>query len=272
MKHLILGSSGQIGYHLTDVLTKQKQEVITFDIIESLDQDLRIYNNELLEEKIKECDFIHFLAFDIGGSLYMKKYQDTFDFISNNVKIMNNTFDLLKKYNKPFIFASSQMSNMSYSTYGMLKAIGEKYTEALGGVVVKFWNVYGYEKDEEKSHVITDFIKMAKQDGVIKMRTDGVESRQFLYGDDCSECLIALANQYNQIDKTKPLHITNFKWTQIIEIANIIQELTNCQIIPGVDKDTVQLDKRNEPDPYILNFWKPKTNLKEGITQIYNLI
>jgi len=272
MKHLILGSSGQVGYHLVDILTKQKQEVITFDIVEASNQDLRIYNSELLEEKIKECDFVHFLAFDIGGSLYMKKYQDTFDFISNNVKIMNNTFDLLKKYNKPFIFASSQMSNMSYSTYGILKAIGEKYTEALGGVVVKFWNVYGYEKDEEKSHVITDFIKMAKQDGIIKMRTDGVESRQFLYGDDCSECLIALANQYNQIDRTKPLHITNFEWTQIIEIADIIQELTNCQIIPGVDKDTVQLDKRNEPDPYILNFWKPKTNLKEGIKQIYNLI
>ena len=183
MKHLILGSSGQIGYHLTDVLTKQKQEVITFDIIESLDQDLRIYNNELLEEKIKECDFIHFLAFDIGGSLYMKKYQDTFDFISNNVKIMNNTFDLLKKYNKPFIFASSQMSNMSYSTYGVLKAIGERYTEALGGLVVKFWNVYGYERDFEKSHVITDFIKMANEYSVIHMRTDGVEVRQFLYGD-----------------------------------------------------------------------------------------
>ena len=272
MKHLVLGSSGQVGYHLIDILNKQKQEVIIFDIIESLDQDLRIYNNKLLEEKIKECDFVHFLAFDIGGSLYMKKYQDTFNFISNNIKIMNNTFDLLKKYNKPFIFASSQMSNMSYSTYGILKAIGEKYTEALGGVVVKFWNVYGYEKDEEKSHVITDFIKMAKQDGIIKMRTDGNEFRQFLYGDDCSECLIALANQYNQIDRTKPLHITNFEWTQIIEIASIIQELTNCQVIPSKDKDTVQLDKRNEPDPYILNFWKPKTNLKQGINQIYKLI
>jgi nucleoside-diphosphate-sugar epimerase len=272
MKHLILGSSGQVGYHLVDVLTKQKQQVITFDIVESLDQDLRIHNNQLLEEKIKECDFIHFLAFDIGGSLYMKKYQDTFDFISNNIKIMNNTFDMIKKYNKPFIFASSQMSNMSYSTYGILKAIGEKYTEALGGLVVKFWNVYGYEKDEEKSHVITDFIKMAKQDGIIKMRTDGTESRQFLYGDDCSECLIALANQYNNIERDKPLHITNFEWNTIQEIANTISEIKKCEIIPSINKDTVQLDKRNEPDPYILNFWKPKTSLEEGINKIYNLI
>lgn len=272
MKNLILGSSGQVGYHLTEVLKKQNQEVILFDIVRSLDEDLRTYNNTLLEEKIKECDFIYFLAFDIGGSLYMKKYQDTFEFISNNVKIMNNTFDIIKKHNKPFIFASSQMSNMSYSTYGILKSIGEKYTEALGGLVVKFWNVYGYEKDEEKSHVITDFIKMAIKDNNIKMRTDGVESRQFLYGDDCSECLISLSKEYSNIDRTKPLHITSFEWNTIIEIASTIQEMTGCSITPGIDKDTIQLDKRNEPDNYILNFWTPKITLKEGISNILNLI
>ena len=84
MTHLVLGSSGQIGYHLVDVLKQQNQEVLTFDIVESSDQDLRIYNNILLEEKIKECNFIHFLAFDIGGSVYLAKYQNTFEFISNN--------------------------------------------------------------------------------------------------------------------------------------------------------------------------------------------
>ena len=67
MKHLVLGSYGQVGYHLVNVLKEQNQEVLTFDIEESPEQDLRIYNNELLEEKIIECDFIHFLAFDIGG-------------------------------------------------------------------------------------------------------------------------------------------------------------------------------------------------------------
>ena len=272
MKHLVLGSSGQVGYHLSNVLKEQNQEILTFDIIASPDEDLRVYNNQLLEEKIKECDFIYFLAFDIGGSIYLEKYQNTFEFISNNMKIMNNVFDMIKKYNKPFIFASSQMSNMSYSTYGVLKAIGERYTEALGGVIVKFWNVYGYEHDEEKSHVITDFIKMANKDSIIKMRTNGEEMRQFLYGDDCAECLIILANQYNQIDRTKALHITNFQWDNIISIAETIKEITGCKIIKGEKKDTVQLDKCNEPDPYILNFWKPKTTLQEGIKKVFNLI
>ena len=54
MKHLVLGSSGQVGYHLVNILKQHNQEVLTFDIIESPDQDLRVYNNILLEEKIKE--------------------------------------------------------------------------------------------------------------------------------------------------------------------------------------------------------------------------
>ncbi len=272
MKHLVLGSAGQVGHHLVSMLKDQGEEIITFDIVDSHLQDLRIPHNEFLEARIRECDFVHFLAFDIGGSLYMKKYQDSFNFISNNIKIMNNVFDLLKKYEKPFIFASSQMSNMSYSTYGILKAIGEKYTQALEGLVVKFWNVYGYEQDEEKSHVITDFIKMAKQDGVIKMRTNGVEARQFLYGDDCAECLITLAQKYTEVDREKPLHITNFEWSTVMEIANIIKALHPCEVIPNTEIDTVQLDKRNEPDPYILNFWNPKTSLQDGISRIYNLL
>ena len=185
---------------------------------------------------------------------------------------MNNVFDLIKRYNKPFIFASSQMSNMSYSTYGVLKTIGEKYTESLGGLVVKFWNVYGYEQNEEKSHVVTDFIKMAKKDGVIKMRTDGEEVRQFLYGDDCAKCLIKLSEAYNSINREDSLHITNFEWDSILHVAEIIQEITGCKIIVGENKDTVQLNKRNEPNPYILSFWKPETQLKEGIIKIYNLM
>jgi len=272
MKHLVLGSSGQIGSCIIDYFKNQGEEIIEFDIERNPNEDLRISNNLLLEEKIKRCDIVHFLAFDVGGAKYLEKYQDTYQFISNNMKIMVNTFELIKKHNKPVLFSSSQMSELGYSTYGQLKSIGEKMTKDLNGIVVRFWNVYGFEKDEEKSHVITDFIKMAKKDGIIKMRTDGTESRQFLYGDDCSECLIALANQYNNIERNKPLHITNFEWSTIQEIANIISEIKECKIIPKKEIDTVQLDKRNEPDPYILNFWKPEITLYEGIKKVINHI
>jgi hypothetical protein len=45
------------------------------------------------------------------------------------MKIMSNTFDAIHQHGKKMIFASSQMAEMSYSSYGMLKALGEKITK-----------------------------------------------------------------------------------------------------------------------------------------------
>ena len=160
MKVLNLGSSGQIGAYLTEYLRGKGHIVHEFDKVNDPHwQDLTVNDNSLLMEKIIDSDFVFFLAFDVGGSRYLKKYQHTFKFINNNTRMMANVFNLLEKTNKRFVFASSQMSNMSYSPYGVMKRVGEMYTSTLGGLTVKFWNVYGIEKDHEKSHVITDFIR-----------------------------------------------------------------------------------------------------------------
>lgn len=265
MKYLVLGSEGQIGKELCNFLINSGHEVIEFDIVNSPLQDLRLENS--LEGVINEVDFIMFMAFDVGGSRYLKKYQHTFDFINNNTRLTLFTFETIKKYNKPFIYASSQMANMSYSPYGICKSLGEIYTSSLNGLVVKFWNVYGPEHDLEKSHVITDFILKAKE-GEIKMMTDGHEERQFLHAEDCSRALMILSEKYNEIERDKNLHITSFKWDTIIDVANIISESIPCIISPSNEKDMVQLNKKNEPDPYILNFWKPEISLKDGINKI----
>jgi nucleoside-diphosphate-sugar epimerase/glycosyltransferase involved in cell wall biosynthesis len=266
---LILGSSGQIGSALAERVKKNGDHVIEFDLVRSPEEDIRVHGNARLEAAMKQADFVFFLAFDVGGSRYLKTYQNTYDFVSNNIKIIDRTFDLLHKYRKPFIFASSQMANMSYSSYGLLKSTGEKVTEILGGVVVKFWNVYGLETDLEKSHVITDLIIKAATKKEIDLLTDGTEERQFLYADDCCECLLTLMEQYGTIVKDRPLHITNFKWHTVLQVADIIaSHFPGSKITPSKQTDEVQKNKRNEPDPYILNYWKPKTELEDGIAEI----
>lgn len=267
MKYLVLGSEGQIGLELCEFIRKKGDVVIEFDIASNESEDLRKQN--ILEDYIQMCDFVMFLAFDVGGSRYLKKYQHTYEFIENNTKLTLFTFETIKKYNKPFIFASSQMANMSFSPYGICKSLGEIFSSSLGGLTVKFWNVYGPENNLEKSHVITDFILKAKQ-GEIKMLTDGTEERQFLHAEDCSNCLYILSQRYEEIDRTKNLHITSFEWNTISEVAEIIQSFIPCKITPSEQKDSVQLNKKNEPDPYILNFWKPSISLKSGIHKIIN--
>jgi nucleoside-diphosphate-sugar epimerase len=266
MKQLILGSSGQIGNALSNYYSQKGDEVLLFDLCRSDAEDLRIENNPILEKLIYEADFVHFLAFDVGGSRYLKTYQYTTSFISNNLRLMEYTFKLLESYKKPFIFASSQMSNMLYSPYGILKALGEVYSKALGGIIVKFWNVYGIEHDLDKSHVITDFILMARENKVINMLTDGKEQRQFLHAEDCSRCLDKLSKQYTEIPRDKELHVTNFQWDSVIDIAQIIADLyPGTTIVPAKATDEVQQDKRNEPDRAILEYWKPQIDIKTGI-------
>jgi nucleoside-diphosphate-sugar epimerase len=265
MKYLILGSSGQIGNHLKHFLTERGHAVDEMDIVISEEHDIRPYPNSVLEQKMKDCDFVYFLAFDVGGSRYLKRYQNTYEFISNNIRIMNTTFSYLRDAKKPFAFASSQMSSMDYSSYGTLKRLGELYTRAIGGLTVRFWNVYGIENDEEKSHVITDFIKKAIGTGVIDMITDGQEERQFLYADDCCECLHTLSYLYDSLDRTEDFHISSFEWVKVMDIAKMVQSNIPCTIIPSSDTDSVQKNAKNDPSTNILKYWSPKTSISDGI-------
>ena len=271
---LILGSGGQIGAYLTDYLNKICYEVLEFDIVNGLHHDMTEIPNAELHRQIMRSHFVFFLAFDVGGSHYLKKYQHTFKFIDNNARMMANVFGLLEKYDKPFVFASSQMSNMSYSPYGVMKRVGELYTKSLGGLIVKFWNVYGIEKDMEKAHVITDFIRKGFETGVIDMMTDGTESREFLYAEDCCEGLESVMGNYDRLTSDDELHITTGNSTTILEIAESIQKLFSnigkeVVIKPAESKDEVQKDAKNVSDPYIQKFWRSTTSVKEGLTKVF---
>ena len=275
MKVTILGSEGQIGAYLSEYLEKKGHEVTGIDVVYGPENDLRVTPSTYIESKIENADFVFFLAFDVGGSRYLKKYQHTFDFVNNNTRIMANTFRLLERYNKRFVFASSQMSNMSYSPYGVMKRVGELHTTALKGLTVKFWNVYGIEKDMQKAHVITDFIRRGFEEGEFEMLTDGTEERQFLYAEDCCEALETVMECYSDFKPEDPLHITSFNSTSIAEIAAHIQgqfnliEKFDVKIKPGLAKDSVQMDKRNEADTYITGWWTPKTGIDQGIAKVF---
>jgi nucleoside-diphosphate-sugar epimerase len=276
MKVTILGSSGQIGAYLTEYLRDRNHEVTEFDIVRNFEEDLAQIPNHGLEKAIKDSDFVFFLAFTVGGSRYLKKFQNTFEFVNSNTRLMTNVFTILEQYKTPFVFASSQMSNMSYSPYGLLKRVGEIYTEILKGLTVKFWNVYGVENDREKSHVITDLIRRGFEEGEFEMLSDGTEERQFLYAEDCCEALYTVMECFNNFKPTDPLHITSFRSTTIKEVASIIQGQFNrigmhdVKINPGIGKDSVQMDKRNEADLFITKWWMPNTTIEQGIAKVFD--
>ena len=164
------------------------------------------------------------------------------------------------------------MSNMNESAYGVLKHLGELYTEAIGGVTIKLWNVYGVERDPEKSHVITDFIQSAIENNSIKMKTNGEEEREFLYVDDCCDAIITVIRNYDSFKIQKRIDITSFESTKISKIARLVSRASGkkIDIIAGSAKDDIQKNTKNKADKFILNYWKPKTKPEDGIQFVWN--
>ena len=257
MRILVLGSKGQIGAALVRFLLSQSEEVVEFDIRISETHDLRIYRNPELIGILQnqKINYAIFLAFDVGGAKYLESNQRNKEFISNNLLLMEHTFSLLHDFRIPFIFASTQMSQVNDSTYGALKSIGEKYTRAIGGLNIKLWNVYGIENEVGKFHVISDFIRMALEEKRITMMTNGIEKRDMLHADDCAETIYKAVKQHESlIFGGGEVHIASYSWTRILDIAKIVSRLTGAEICIGNRSDQTYRDMEIAPDPKFRNF------------------
>jgi nucleoside-diphosphate-sugar epimerase len=266
---LVLGSEGVIGRYLVEEAKERGYWPVRCDIAISQQHDLRL-PTPYVWHRIMEADLIYVLAFDVGGSAYLKKNQRTFEYIDGNLALMANVFEMLRTSEKPFIFASSQMSNMIDSPYGTLKRIGEQYTDSIGGINAKFWNVYGTETNLDKAHVITDFVRGAL-DGHIDVRTDGNEERQFLFGKDAATGLLALADRYDDLVRGPGVtyDITSFKWTTIKQVAAEVRKLISRDVTVhyGQNPDGTQCIK-NWPNERVREFWEPTISLADGIRAV----
>lgn len=266
MRVLVLGSNGVVGRAIVQELKTKGHCVTEWDISIDKEHDLRVPSN--LYFILQEVDFVFFLAFDVGGSKYNIQ---SADYISNNMLIIENTINSIRKSGKPFIHTTSQMSNMDHLPYGPLKRIAEFYTEYSGGINVKIWNVYESEPIGDKSHVIPDFIHQAKTNRVINMLTTGEEKRQFLHASDFARAMSYIMDNFDDVKKTygSLIDISSYEWVTIRDVAEkVSHSFPGTKIIPGTVRSTFQI-KYNEPsDTFLKSGWKPEISLEEGIKLI----
>ena len=167
------------------------------------------------------------------------------------------------------------MSNMNYSPYGILKKLGEDLTNSLNCISVKFWNVYGVENNLEKSHVITDFILKGLKSNIVKMETNGIAQRYFLYAEDCCESLEKIMNNFNKFKNKRIIDLYYGKYISIKLLAKIISMNFSkygkrVKFIPNKNvSDKVQNNLLNKGDNYFFKYWKPKYSLESGIKKIF---
>ena len=261
LKILVLGSSGYIGGNFSDYLTKLGYEVIEFDIKMGEEYDLRVKDNTLLLDAMEVADFIYFFAFDVGNSIYLENNDLSHNYISNNLQILNNTFNLLSRKYLPFIFISSQMASNNSISYGILKRLGEKWTSALGGVNGRIWNVFG-GKNNQSHHVMQDFHEGARS-GIIHLKTNGEEERQFIHIDDLNMMLVSLMQNFEAFKNTSHVDLTSHYWIKIKDLAQIFADLFNSTVTT-TEKMAVS-NLKYKPTNYFYKFHYDYTTLKTKI-------
>jgi len=280
MKICILGSEGQIGKPLARFL--KSQDVRKVDIKLGDLHDLRSSAREA-ELLIGDADYVFFLAFDIGGSKYLAHADKTQEFISNNVKIMDNVFTALARKKVPFLYVSSMMAAKSKdSNYGLLKDLGERYVNTMSsqGASVRLWNVFGEQEYGDKSNVITDMIHRVKTWAYINLETDGLESRNFLHVSDCVRALATIMDNHKHAVEsfTQPIHVFGEKMMTIQDVAKIVSEIhkEHTGIIPSIISGKEDAFSHDTPElrPSELNaipkeLWAPLISVEDAIRKLY---
>jgi len=259
IRNLVLGSGGFVGKDFCKFLRDKGEEVIEFDIKNGKHQDCR-----KVKLHLKNIDFVYFLAWDVGGSKYLYKKSSQEKQMSWNLSLMQNIFPQLQKWNKPFLFISSQLASDTSSIYGVQKRLGELWTNLLPlGRIVRLWNIYGsIEPISERSHVIADFIHQAIETGEIHMQTDGCERRKFVYKSDVHDVFYEVITKENK----SIVDVTSNEWISLFEVAKIIAKYTNSKVISGNKKGREQMT----PILGKLPNWNPKISLYEGLKKTIN--
>lgn len=238
-------------------------------------------------------DFIFHLASPASPNLH-----NAHSFIALPIEtLLANTYgtylflELAKKHNARFLFASTSEvygdplispqkedywgnvnPNGVRSVYDEGKRCAEAYVMGyvrkfgLDGRIVRIFNTYGPNMQEDDGRVVSNFIIQALKNEPLTIYGDGKQTRSFCYVDDLVDglCLFMFGDSL----KGEVINIGNPNEKTILEFATIVKELTQTKSeivyeqLPGDDP------KKRKPDitkAKNLLHWEPKISLEEGL-------
>ncbi len=261
--------------------------------------DLRdqLFVKEVVDQKFDE---VYQLAADMGGAGYIFTGENDADVMTNSALINLNILDSAFKTDSKRIFYSSSAciypeynqldpdnpkcsEDSAYpaapdSEYGWEKLFSERMyasyarNKGMEVRVARYHNIYGPEGSwndgkEKAPAALCRKVAMVDASGEIEVWGDGIQTRSFLYVDDCVEATITLTRS----DFAGPVNIGSEEMISINNLALLIGEVSGKEIkinnIPGPEG----VRGRNSDNRLIgekLN-WQPKYTLRQGIEQTY---
>ena len=306
-KMLVCGAGGFIGGHLVSSLKKQGHYVIGADIkqheYKKTDAD-EFYQYDLREQSnvrkliTSDIDTIYQLAADMGGAGYIFTGDNDADIMHNSAMInLNIAEEMVKKGVKNVFYTSSACMYPSHnqedpdnpllseesaypanpdSEYGWEKLFSERLwmsfarNHGLRARIARLHNVFGpqgsWNNGKEKAPAAL-CRKVAQSTGTVEVWGPGVQTRSFLYIDECIEGI----HRIQASDCDIPLNLGSERMISINGLVGLISTIAKKPVkinnVPG----PMGVMGRNSHNQLIRDTigWAPQDNLEYGLEQTY---
>jgi nucleoside-diphosphate-sugar epimerase len=248
----------------------------------------------------RRFDEVYQLAADMGGAGFIFTGENDADIMHNSATINLNMVEACKNRGIRRVFYSSSAcmypahnqedpdkpvtrEDSAYpanpdSEYGWEKLFSERiyltYNRNYGMQcrVARYHNIFGPEGTwvggrEKAPAALCRKIAEAKDGGEIEIWGDGLQTRSFLYVDECVEGTIRLTRS----NWEGPVNIGSEEMVSINQLADIIQDVANKKVhlrhIPGPQG----VRGRNSHNDLIKEKlgWAPNESLKDGLSKTY---
>ena len=255
-------------------------------------------------------DEVYQFAADMGGAGYIFTGDHDADVMDNSATVNLNIIRRIKDWNEEYnvnktkiFFSSSACAYPEYiqldpenpglkeedaypaepdSEYGWEKLFSERlylaYSRNYGIPVriARYHNIFGPEgtwnggREKAPAAICRKVAELPKQGGSIEVWGDGLQTRSFLFVDECVEATYRLV----QSDFTGPVNIGSEEMVSINELVDIAAKVSGKKVEKNHIEGPLGVRGRNSNNDLIREKlgWDYSMTLEEGISKTYNWI
>ena len=248
----------------------------------------------------RRFDEVYQLAADMGGAGYIFTGEHDADVMHNSATINLNVADTARKRNIKRVFYSSSAcmypaynqedpdnpicsESSAYpaapdSEYGWEKLFSERMflafnrNHAMQNRVARFHNIFGPEGTwqggkEKAPAAICRKVAMAQNGGEIEIWGDGLQTRSFLYVDECIEGVLRLTRS----DFQGPVNIGSEEMVTINQLVDLIADIAGKKVSKNHISGPTGVRGRNSDNRLVKEKlgWQPSQLLKTGLEATY---
>lgn len=257
-----------------------------------------------IPDEYNSFDEVYQMAADMGGAAFVFTKENDYDIIHNSAMINLNVSEYAIRFGVKKIFYSSSAciypQNIQEETdnnglkeddaypafpdsdYGYEKIISERLYDAarrnkkLNIRVARFHNIFGeygtWDGGREKSPAaICRKVAKANDGDDIEIWGDGLQTRSFLYIDECIYGVLNLMKS----DYQYPINIGSDEMISINDLARMVIGVSGKKLgIKNVPSNAIGVRGRNSDNTLCKNIlnWSPTQPLKVGMEKLYSWV